>query len=464
MEVLWSLLGFVIVMGLIVTIHEWGHYQVARWFDIKVLKFSIGFGKPIYRKQGQETEFVISQIPLGGYVKFADEREAEVPAEDLHRAFNRQSVYKRFAVVAAGPIVNIVFAWLAFTVMYMVGISGFKPIVGEIVSQSPVAIAFEQSTQSFEGNQVWSIEKVNDEPVFSWQTVHQQLLQAIASGDVAFDLELFNHSLNQNVVLPNISLTTIDINQRDQNWLELLGLKPAKPLIPANLGEIVENSPAAKAGLKSGDKVISINEIEINNWQDFVKVVQLHPGQIINVTYLRDSAEYSTHVQLLEVDNGSGKMVGKMGVGVLVDNDALKDYMVVARYDFVDAVDKALTRSVDLIEMSLVMLKRMLIGEVSTDNLSGPISIAQFSGQAVQSGLIAFLSLVGLLSLSIGILNLLPIPVLDGGHLMFYLIEIIKGSPVSEQTMMVGQTLGVMVIVGLTFLAIFNDVLRIFHG
>ena len=464
MGFIWSVIGFVLVMGVIVTIHEWGHYQVARWFNIKVLKFSIGFGKPIYSKRGRETEFVIAQIPLGGYVKFADEREAEVAPEDLPRAFNRQSVYKRFAVVAAGPLINLLFAWLVFTAMYMVGTTGMKPIVSGFTEGSPIELSLKDARLPSGNFQAWSVTQVNNQGVYSWQMVNQQILQSLAKGDksISFNLESIDGS--QVLLAHNVNLSAIDINQPKQNWLALLGFKPTKPIIPAVIGQVVEGGPADKAGLKEGDKILSINKKPIHSWQDFVKVVQSQPNQQIEIGFERNEVSFNKKLVLGSTTLDDGSQLGKMGVGVKVDEQTLAPYTVKIQYGFIDAFTHAYQRSVDLFVMSLVMLKRMVIGEVSTSNLSGPLSIAQFSGQAVQSGLVAFLSLLGLLSLSIGILNLLPIPVLDGGHLVYYLIEMIKGSPVSEQVMAVGQTIGLVLLVGLTFLALFNDVIRISHG
>jgi len=464
MDILWSLLGFIVVMGLIVTIHEWGHYQVARWFDIKVVKFSLGFGKTLYTRQRGETEFVISQIPLGGYVKFADEREASVAPEDVSRAFNRQSVYKRFAVVIAGPLVNLLLAWLVFAMMYMVGVSGMKPIISEVTVDSPLHQSTQALNASFSADLAWSVSEINGVDVYSWQMVHQQILQALAVGDDSLSVA-FTSVLNQQAIMVNdVSLSAVDINQPKQNWLALLGFVPTKPFVPAVVGEVVQAGPAQQAGLMKGDKVIAIDEKPIHSWQDFVKVVQANPGQVVKVEFTRSQANYDADVLLDSKILESGQSVGRMGVGVQVDEEMLKPYFMTVQYGFVDALQQAYIRSVDLMKMSLVMLKRMIIGEVSTANLSGPISIAQFSGQAIQSGLVAFLSLVGLLSLSIGILNLLPIPVLDGGHLMYYLIEMIKGSPVSEKIMVAGQYVGLMLIISLTFLALFNDVIRISNG
>jgi len=464
MGFVWSVIGFVLVMGVIVTIHEWGHFQVARLFNIKVLKFSIGFGKPIYSKKGRETEFVIAQIPLGGYVKFADERETEVAPEDLHRTFNRQSVYKRFAVVAAGPLINLLFAWLVFAVMYMIGTTGMKPIVSSFKSGSPLEQSLNGTKLASKNPQAWSVTRVNNQDVYSWQMVNQQILQSLAKGQKSINFNLESVDGSQVLQAHDVKLSSIDINKPKQNWLDLLGFKPTKPIIPAVIGQVLKEGPAYKAGLHEGDKILSINKKPIHNWQDFVKVVQSQPNQLIDVQFERNEVTLHKSLVLASTTLDDGSQLGKMGVGVKIDEQTLAPYTVKIQYGFIDALSQAYQRSVDLFVMSIVMLKRMVIGEVSTSNLSGPLSIAQFSGQAVQSGLVAFFSLLGLLSLSIGILNLLPIPVLDGGHLFYYLIEMIKGSPVNEQVMAVGQTIGLVLLVGLTFLTLFNDVIRISHG
>ena len=459
---IWSVLGFIVTMGIIVTIHEWGHYQVAKWFNFKIIRFSVGFGKPIWRKQGQETEFVIGAFPLGGYVKFADEREAPVADCDVHRAFNRQSVYKRMAVVIAGPAINLIFAWLVFTLMFVIGVTGLKPMVN--LSSSNGLIDY-QKQPAFDdmGNSLWQVSHVNQKAVYTWKGVHQHVLQALTSDDETIEMT-FTDSIHQRSFVKSFSMSVLDINDPKQNWLSLLEIEAAKPKIPAVLGRVLEDSPAAQGGLQSFDKIVQINDFKVNNWQDFVKVVQSNPGAQVMVHYERNQAQYTTLVQLQSVALSANKRVGKMGVGVYVDQEVLEPFQSRIEYGLVGASIQAYERSLALIDMSLIMLKRMLLGEVSTENLSGPISIAQFSGQALQSGLITFLSLLGILSLSIGILNLLPVPMLDGGHLLFYIIEALKGSPVGDQTMQIGQLLGLMAIIGLTLLALSNDILRIFHG
>ena len=465
MTILWSILGFIVVMGIVVTIHEWGHYQVARWFNIKVKVFSIGFGKSIYEKQGEETCFKIGLIPLGGYVRFLDEAEGPVAKEELARAFNRQSVYKRFAVVAAGPVVNLVFAVLIFSVMYLVGVSGLKPIFNNVTLDSPVGSVLPPAfIQQPESDAAWSVVEVGEEQVYSWQMVHQALLKAKVHNEEAVDLTVERIDTGEKTILKQVSLRTLDLNKPEQNWLQLLGFAPFDIPLPPLLGSVLPDGPASQAGLFPQDEIVAINDALTPQWMDLVKEIQNKPNQTVQIRYIRDNALYTTSVVLGQKRLSSGEFVGQMGIGVYVAPERLKPYTVVIQYGVIEAIQQGYQRSVDLFNMSLVMLQRMFFGDVSLQHLSGPISIAQFSGQAMESGLVTFLGLLGLISLSIGLLNLLPIPILDGGHLVYYLIEMVKGTPVSVQVMEIGQRIGIVLIIGLTFVALFNDFLRISNG
>lgn len=466
MEVFWSIIGFVLMMGVIVTIHEYGHFQVAKWFNVKVTDFSIGFGKPLYQKQFGETSFKVAMIPLGGFVKFVDEREGSVAPEDLSRAFNRQSVYKRFAVVLAGPMINLVLAWWVFSSMQLIGMNTLKPLIDTQTLQEIHSGVGYQSHHDFAEGLLWEVTEMNGKRVHSWQEVHQQVLQSLIHDRTSIDIALSELSGSQSVQLNGISLNGIDINNPDENWLKKLGFEPASLEILPVVGEIVPAGPGELAGLQKGDQVIRFNQQEISSWQQFVQQVQTHPDELIQLQILRNGQTLVKQVQLSSVEDNTNPeiLVGRIGVGVLVDEQQMQPYMNFVRYGLVEAFTLGYERSVELLQMSLQMLKKMILGEVSLSHLSGPLSIAQFSGQAVQSGLISFLSLLGLLSLSIGFLNLLPIPVLDGGHLLYYLVEMIKGSPVSEKVMLVGQNIGLFIIIGLTLLALFNDVIRISNG
>lgn len=468
MDFIWSVIGFIIMMGLIVTIHEYGHFQVARWFNIKVTDFSVGFGKPIYQKAFSEVTFKIGAIPLGGYVKFVDEREGPVNSDELCRAFNRQSVYKRFAVVAAGPAINLLLAWIVFSGMQIIGTNTLKPLVSD---QTFIALtdSTDQSNQGLNAvfnesssKVLWELVRVDDQVVSSWQTIHRQVLLALIADkqQIEFTFEQLDSPLNQQVV--KVSLQNLDVNNTEQKWLAVLGLSPATLDVDAVVGQVVESGPAYLAGLQSKDRILAFDQLEIENWQHLVEQVQASPGKEVTLTVLREGAVMVVPVKLDSVlSTQVDQAQGRLGVGVDVSEQQMQPYMNKVSMGPVDALIYGYQRSVDLIVMSLQMLQRMIMGEVSLSHLSGPISIAQFSGQAVQSGLISFLSLLGLLSLSIGFLNLLPIPVLDGGHLLYYLVEMVKGSPVSENIVLIGQQIGLFLIISLTLLALFNDVIRL---
>jgi RIP metalloprotease RseP len=456
MTILWSIAGFIVAMGLLVAIHEWGHYIVARAFNIKVTHFSLGFGKVFYRRQMGETQFQLSVLPLGGYVRFVDEREGPVAEEDLPRAFNRQSVYRRFAVVAAGPLVNLVFAWLVFSLIYFSGITGLKPVFETVPLQTPLAKSLPKNDQA------WQVLSVDDQEVLDWRAVYQQVLQALVKGkpDIVVGLQSMDGAESKTVVL---TMAELDINQPKQDWLSALGFAPKYPEIRPVISRVVEGSPAEKMGLQSGDWVRRIDGQPIETWSQLVEYVRKHPGKEVELLVDRNGrAEFARGV-LAQREAANGP-IGTLGAAVKMDAEALSAYRVTVSYGPLASLEKGWRHTVDLVEMTLDMIKGMLIGSVSVTNLSGPVSIAEFSGKAMQSGWVAFLSLLGLLSLSLGILNLLPIPVLDGGHLFFYVIEMIKGAPVKESIEAGAQKVGLMLILGLTFFALFNDVVRISNG
>ena len=460
MDALFSVLGFVVVIGLLVTIHEWGHFQTARLFNIKVTHFSIGFGKPIWSRQRGETQYQVAMIPLGGYVKFADEREAEVAQEDLPRAFNRQSVYKRIAVVAAGPLINLLFAWLVFAAIQWLGTSTLKPMVN-LESLAPQS-ELHQQLSNFPEDTIWELKVVDDKPVQSWQEVHHQLLQAAVNQETAVQLSLT--PLGQDVPL-NVELSTqvIDLNDSKVGPVQALGLHPASLPFAPIVGQVIEDSPAAKAGLQEQDLIVQIDNQPVEDWMSFVQWTHQHPNYATTVVVQRGEVELSLPITIGAFER-DGETLGRIGIGVFNDRTTMLPYMNQLSYGFVDGLIYGWNHAVDMTVMTFKMLERLVFGDLGLHNLSGPLSIAQFSGQAIQSGVIAFLGLLGLLSLSIGLLNLLPIPVLDGGHLLYYIIEIFKGSPVSDKWMAAGQTIGLVLIMSLTFLALFYDVLRITNG
>lgn len=454
MELFWSLLGFALVIAIIVTIHEWGHYQIARLFNIKILRFSVGFGKPVYSCQGKETEFVIARYPLGGFVKFADETEGKVDPIDAPRAFNRQGVLPRMAVALAGPMVNLIFAWLAFSAIFMIGVTGLKPFVEP---------NFVTTTHSQDLRPVnWHVTSINGQPVSDWKAINQEINNALIFDRPGIEIVFTEiHTQKQSSVTKPTSI--LDVSDSKELRLQKLGLVKTNPDVPVVVAQVLKSSPAEKAGLQKGDKIIAVDNRRIKNSQELMDYVKQNPDKKIEIQYQRQGELILTHTTLTS-HKVSGELQGQIGMSAQIDNDYFKPYQTTIQYGFFESFIKGYDRSIELVVMSYDILKRMVLGQISFENLSGPITIAQFSGEAIQSGLINFLSLLGILSLSIGILNLLPIPALDGGHLLFYTIELIKGTPLSKQSMKIAHVLGVTIILALTLIAVFNDINRLINN
>lgn len=451
-----TLLAFIVTLGVLITVHEYGHFQVARWFGVKVLKFSIGFGKPLYqRKLGKDgTEFILAAFPLGGYVKMLDEREAnpETPVNeaDLHRAFNRQSVWKRMAIVSAGPAANLLLAILLYWLLFMQGITGLKPIIGEIPANTPAAEA------SIKTGGV--IQEVDGQPVASWQDVRWQLLQVSAESSVASLKVLYGE---REYHLHQLSLPQSD--DVEQDILQRLGLNPFRPNVPAVVGEVIEGSAAEGAGLQPGDKVLRVDGAEVAQWDDLVNVVRKHPDQPLALTVNRDGAAIELQITP-ETVRENGVEVGRIGAAYHMNEADLEQYLVHTEYGAVAAMSRAIGKTWETSVFSLKMLGNMITGAMSWKGLSGPVTIASFAGQSADAGWKTFLGFLALVSISLGILNLLPIPVLDGGHLLYYMVEIVKGSPVSEQAMEIGYRIGFVLLGILMACAIYNDITRLVTG
>ncbi|UQB41377.1 RIP metalloprotease RseP [Thiomicrospira microaerophila] len=467
MSFFWALIGFAILIGVLVTIHEWGHFAVARLFNVKVLQFSVGFGKPLYRFQRGETEYRLAMIPLGGYVKFLDERVEPVAEYEKHRSFNQQSVYKRFAIVLAGPMINLLFAWWLFAIIGMIGIQSTKPIFQPPQPNTPLSQAFSEAGMDvvLSNQQAWWLHKVNDQPISSWQQVQQMILQSLVHDQMHVELEFTDWTeASERFYNVNLPLATLDINDLSTPWLSRLGFVPQAPRLEPIIGQLSSGSAAEIAGLRSGDRVVELGGIQIEDWADLVQQVRQQPDLTLELVYERDNARFSTDVKLESVSLENGDVIGRLGASVLPPDQFDSRYLMTERYGLVDAAYYGWQQTVRLFNMTIAMFKKMLTGQVGLQHLSGPISIADFSGKALQTGLISFLSLMALLSLSLGILNLLPIPMLDGGHLMFYFYEMLRGKPVSERVEEVAYRIGLVMIAGLTVLALSNDVIRITNG
>ncbi len=450
-----KLLFFVIAISILVAIHEFGHFWVARKLGVKVLRFSVGFGKPLWRKVSpvDGTEYQVAAIPLGGYVKMADEREGNVANEDLPFAFNRQSVWKRIAIVAAGPIANFIFAVLAFSCMYAIGIDGLKPVIGQVAKDS---IAEQVGFQELD-----EITSVNGRQVVSWETAGIAIIeQALEAGVVA----LGTRSATGEEKLRQVDLSDSRRVLGDQNVLQYLGIQPWRPVLEPTLGEILPQGAAAAAGLARGDRVLSIDGIAIDRWRGLVELVVARPDQTVAVEVERNGNREMFNVSLGSVAQG-GKLAGRIGAGPLVDEKAytlaLAPMRVKEKFGLFSSLKKGAQNTWRYTVLTLRFMGKLVVGQASPKNISGPLSIAEFAGESAAIGLPTFLSFLALISLSLGIINLLPIPVLDGGHLFFYMIEIVKGSPVSAAVEAVGQRLGLAMLGALMFLAFYNDITRI---
>jgi regulator of sigma E protease len=447
-----STLALIITLGLLIAFHEFGHYWTARRLGVKVLRYSIGFGKPLWkiRRGPDQTEYVLAAFPIGGYVKMLDEREVEVAEEEKHRAFNRQPVWSRFTIVAAGPIFNLVFAVLAFWLMYLIGVPGAKPVIGEVEPQSIAAIAGLKA-----GDEIISVEGTKTP---TWDVARINLLDySLDSGKVSLKVRDENDSVHT-LMLPVINITA---EQKQQDILKYLGITPYRPKLPAVLGQLEPGGPAEKSGLKANDRVLRLNNQLIADWLELVKFIRGHPGESIKVEVER-KGEIKTISVTTDTHELDGKMIGRIGAAPAHGGDMPNIYMSEVKYPFFKALAVSVAKTWQMSTLTLKMIGEMIIGQVSVDNLSGPITIATYAGYSASIGFTSFLYFLAVVSISLGILNLLPIPMLDGGHLMYYLVEIIRGRPLSDNIQIQMQRIGIAFLVLLMTVALYNDISRLF--
>lgn len=451
---LFSVASFVLALGVLITVHEFGHYWVARRVGVKVLRFSIGFGKPLWsRRYGPDrTEFVLAAIPLGGYVKMLDEREGEVLPEERARAFNRKPVGQRMAVVVAGPAFNFVFAILAYWVLFVHGVPGMKPVLDAPAADTPAAIA------GIEARDL--LRSVDGEPTPTWERALLTLLDgALDRRSLTLEVEGADGRMRQ--VELDLSGAQGLLDRGD--LLERLGMRPWRPPLPAVIDRVVAGGAAARAGLQAGDHILRADGQTMADWDAWVEYVQQRPELSIQVQIERDGApmEMVVRPDRANVDDAE---IGRIGAYVRVPPELGAELRAETRYGPLAAVWQSLVKTWDMSALTLRTLWKMLVGQASLDNISGPISIAQYAGHSASIGLGTFLGFLAIVSISLGVLNLLPVPVLDGGHLMYYLIELLKGSPVSERTELLGQRIGIALLFALMSLALFNDFARLFGG
>ncbi len=450
-EILQKTAAFLATLGVLIVFHEWGHYIVARACGVRVVRFSVGFGRILWsRRLGRDrTEWALSAVPLGGYVKMLDEREGPVDASEVHRCFNRKSVWRRIAIVGAGPFANLALAAALFAGLYVHGVDGVRPVLDEPSAASAAAVAGLAG-----GDEVTS---VDGETVQSWQDLRWRLLRR--SGEPAVTLEV--GQANGTASRHTLVLEALAADDWEGDFLRKLGLALKVPPLPPSIGRVVADSPAERGGLRPGDRVEAIDGQPIERWDQLAAYVAEKPGRLLAFEVVRDGTRAVLSVRPEEVDR-DGKVIGRIGVSPQPDPEAQEAMRVTTRYGLVDAVVQGVAKTQELAVFTLKMLWRMVTGEASLKNISGPLTLADYAGQSAQQGLAVFVGYLALISISLGVLNLLPVPLLDGGHLMYYAIEILKGRPVSERTLEVGQQIGMAVLFALMGLAFYNDLARLF--
>jgi regulator of sigma E protease len=441
---------FLLALAILIAIHEYGHYIVARRLGVKVLRFSIGVGKSVWRRQSapDATEFSVGILPLGGYVKMADEREGEVAPRDLPRAFNRQSVAVRSAIVAAGPVANFLLAVLLFWLVFMIGETGVRPLLGPV----------DEGTLAYRGGFVEGDEilSVDGESTPTWSLAIGALLeQAMDHENLEVDVRAADGSQTRRLL--NIPR---ELSEKPELLSERLGFQTWRPDLPPVIESLEPGGAAEAGGLAPGDWLLSVDGTPIADWRQWVEHVRAHPGVELNVLVERGGERVPLKIAPAPRDTAKGK-IGHIGAAVRVPEDLMASMTVEYRLDAWPALGAAISKTFDYSAMTLKMMGRMVIGRASVENLSGPISIAQYAGHTARMGLTPFLKFLALVSVSLAVLNLLPIPVLDGGHLMFFLVEAIQGKPLPERAQAMFQQFGVFLLLSLMALAFYLDIGRL---
>ncbi len=450
-DFLFSIAGFILAIGLLVAVHEFGHFWVARRLGVKVLKFSIGFGKPLWSRRGRDgVEYVISALPLGGYVKMLDENEdPDIPEDQAHRAFNRQALWRRTAVVLAGPAFNFLFAFVAYWFVFMAGIDGVKPVVGAVADGS-----LAERGGFRVGDEILTID---GKETRSWNEHRLYLFnQALARNQVPVRVR----TPDGDTAMRQLYLDEVPLSELDAGLLERgVGLYGYMPEIPPVVGGIQEGSPAEAAGLQEGDRIVAVGEEAVGDWRALVEAVQPLAGETTTVVLERDGERREVRLRPEAVDTPDGP-IGRIGISPrpvsLPD-----EYRVHMSYGPVESVARSAGSVWVMSVLTLKMLAKIVTLEVSAKNISGPLTIAQFAGDTVQIGWDRFFLFLAIVSISLGVLNLLPIPVLDGGHLLYYAMEAVTGSPPSQQVMIWGQQIGLAMLFMLMSLAFYNDIVRL---
>lgn len=446
-SLLWSAGAFIVALGALVAFHEYGHFWVARRLGVKVLRYSIGFGKPLLSKRGKDdVEYVVAAIPLGGYVKMLDEREGDVAPEDAHRAFNRQGVWTRIAIVVAGPAANFLFAFVAYWLVFVVGTSAILPALGTVPAGSLAHDA------GLRGGEV--VQTLDGDAIDSWDSLRPKLIEAaLTSGPVAL-------RASDNGVERDYTLDFSEVSADPQTLFQTLGMTPRFASTEPTVSDVVAASPAEQAGMQAGDRIVAIDGQAMGSSGALIDYLRVRPGQQVQVDVLRDGQTVPLNLTVgSELEDG--ETVGKIGIAISGSRQVLDEDRTTIRHNMLAAIPGAIDQTWTMSVLTLRMLGRMVTGDVSVKNISGPLHIAEYAGYTARAGLVTFLSFMAIISVSLGVLNLLPVPVLDGGHLLYYLAELLKGSPVSEHTQVIGQQVGLVLLFMLMSLAFYNDISRL---